>query len=250
MLTHVDTKRRTTQLEERLSSLVDALQAGGQIPAVLTPSRSPHTITGAEQRVPEQQQNTTQSSKDNALPTSFHSGAPLTCICRAPAAEEDLRPPDPDETLLSIYMDRLSTNFPFVIIPPGTTSEQLTASRPFLMQVIRMVASFRNWSSVHAQSYAVLRHICDVVLMRSERSLELLQGMLVFLGYFHFDCLMHSQFNNLTQLAISMVADMGLHRSPAVMERTRLLVNNMEEPRPRTNEERRVIAGVWYASSK
>jgi hypothetical protein len=47
-----------------------------------------------------------------------------------------------------------------------------------------------------------------------------------------------------------MIGDMGLNRNPGLQERTRALVMNPEEPKERTNDERRVIVGVWYMSSK
>ena len=167
-----------------------------------------------------------------------------------PASEHDLVPPDSDETLLSCYMNQISSTFPFVIIPPDTAVEELQSTRPFLLNVIKMIASVRHWRSVHGQSYAVMQHISEAVLIRSERSLELLQGILCFLGYYHSHCLMHSQFNNLIQLSISMIADLGLNQSPVARERTRILVTNPPEVRSRTNEERRAIVGVWYMSSK
>ena len=95
---------------------------------------------------------------------------------------EDLVPVESDETLLSIYRNQLSGPLPFVIIPAGTTPRQLHATRPFLMKVIRMVASVRHLRLVRGQSRAVMEHISNAILMRSERSLDLLQGILVFLG--------------------------------------------------------------------
>ncbi|KAJ5619479.1 hypothetical protein N7510_003463 [Penicillium lagena] len=99
------------------------------------------------------------------------------------------------------------------------------------------------------QSRAVMQHISDAVIMRSERSLDLLQGIVVFLGYYHYYCLAHGQFNNLTHLAISMTGDMGLDRRTKPRETAPYLTMDPEEPRAMTNEERRVLVGAWYMGS-
>lgn len=143
----------------------------------------------------------------------------MRCSCMAPVNKEDQVPLEPDETLLSIYMNQLSPRFPFVMIPTGTTAEQLQISRPLLMKVIRMVASVRHLQSIRGQSHDIIQHISQAMLTRSERSLDLLQGILVFLGFYHYHCMSHAQFNNLTQLAVSLVGDMELSTCPKSQER-------------------------------
>ena len=169
---------------------------------------------------------------------------------------------------MNIYINQLSAKFPFVIIPPGTTAPQLLATRPFLMKVIRMVSSVRHLRSMWGQSRAVIKHIGDAMLMHSERSMDLLQGILVFLGFYHYFCMSHAHFNNLAHLALSLVGDMGLSGPPRsssegandgggcrpqiVPRHQREVVSHVtDEPTPqRTNEERRALLGVWYINSK
>ncbi|QKX59327.1 uncharacterized protein TRUGW13939_06459 [Talaromyces rugulosus] len=172
-----------------------------------------------------------------------------TCTCMATVDMEDLVPVESDETLLSIYRNQLSSPLPFVIIPAGITPGQLQATRPFLMKVIRMVASVRHLRLVRGQSRAVMEHISNAILMRSERSLDLLQGILVFLGSYHYHCMAHAQFNNLIRLAVSLVEDMDLSTCPKSQQRSQLPLVRAEEPVSRTNEEKRALLGVWYMSS-
>jgi hypothetical protein len=169
----------------------------------------------------------------------------------ATVGKDDLAPIESDETLLSIYRNRLSIRLPFVIIPAGTTATQLQATRPVLMKVIRMVASVRHLRLMRGQSRAVLEHISYAMLISSERSLDLLQGIVAFLGSYHYFCMTHAQFNNLVRLAVSLVEDMGLGTCPNSQQtRSQLRMIRTEEPMSRTNEERRVLLGVWYMSSK
>jgi hypothetical protein len=196
------------------------------------------------------------SQDETALNTparDFTTSAPtgLTCTCMAPVDMEDLVPVESDETLLSIYRNQLSSPLPFVIIPAGTTPRQLQATRPFLMKVIRMVASVRHLRLVRAQSRAIMEHISNAILMRSERSLDLLQGILVFLGSYHYHCMAHAQLNNLIHLAVSLVEALDLNTCPKSQQRrSQLPLVRAEEPVYRTNEEKRALLGVWYMSSK
>ena len=164
--------------------------------------------------------------------------------------KDDFVPAESDETLLSIYSNQLSSRFPFVVFPVGTTPRHLQATRPTLMKVIRMVASTRHLRSMRGQSRAVMEHLSHAILMRSERSLDLLQGILVFLGSYHYFCMTHAQLNNLTRLAVSLVEDMGLNTCPKSQQRrTQLPLMRTDEPMSRTNEEKRALLGVWYMSS-
>lgn len=163
----------------------------------------------------------------------------------------DLAPVESDDTLLSIYKNLLSNAFPFVIVPASTDPEQLQVTRPFLMKVIRMVASIRHLKSMRGQSQAIMEHISNAMFMRSERSMDLLQGILVFLGFYHNHCMAHAHFNNLIRLAISLVEDLDLSTCPkAQQRRSQLPLVRAEEPVSRTNDEKRALLGVWYMSSK
>lgn len=230
------------------SSTVHGSSSNGS-PDYLTNNHSASSVST------EPQAQVTLSQDETALNTPAHdftSSAPtrLTCTCMATVYMEDLVPVESDETLLSIYRNQLSSPLPFVIIPAGTTPRQLQATRPFLMKVIRMVASVRHLRLVRGQSRAVMEHISNAILMRSERSLDLLQGILVFLGSYHYHCMAHAQFNNLIRLAVSLVEDMDLSTCPKSQQRrSQLPLVRAEEPVSRTNEEKRALLGVWYMSS-
>ena len=107
-----------------------------------------------------------------------------------------------------------------------------------------MVASIQCRRAMWAQSRTVLRHFADAVILRSERSLDLLQGLLVFLGYYQYFCLAHGQFHNLAHLIISMIGDMALDRRIKPRQNAPYLGMDPEEPRTTSNEERRVVVGA------
>ncbi|KFA81258.1 hypothetical protein S40288_09989 [Stachybotrys chartarum IBT 40288] len=183
--------------------------------------------------------------------TDLTAGSHPPCPCRVPLYKADFVTLESDETLLSIYMNHLSLQFPFIIIHPGTTAKQLQETKPFLMQVIRMAASVRHLRSMWAQSRAIIQHLSSVMLIKAERSLDLLQGILVFLSLYHYFCMSHAHFNTLIHLAISLVGDLDLDSPPKLSfrENNRRLLTRSVEPITRTNEERRTILGAWYMSS-
>lgn len=97
--------------------------------------------------------------------------------------------------------------------------------------------------------YHLMNHVADHMLIRSEKSLELLLGIIVMLGYQQYHCYQHGQLNNLIALAVTLVGDLALNRPPGHYERTSLLVAQPPETACRTNEERRALAGAWYWAS-
>ncbi|KAG6041650.1 hypothetical protein E4U41_003088 [Claviceps citrina] len=246
---------RTAQIEERLNGLVNLLQASSGNHAnhgSHSPLNALSDAAAREHSVLTQDTPSTGSatlyqpySSPWAIPDNYNSHAIPSCICR-PEPGSAPPPPEPDHVLLDLFRTQMQPVFPFVIIPPSVSAFELHASRPFLMSAIRMVTSFRSLRSMSAQLCRLMSHIADYVLLRSARSLELLQGILVMVAWHQYHCLMHAQLNNLLSLAMSMVSDLGLNYPPEIREPARLMVARPDEPPGRTNEERRALLGVWF----
>ncbi|KAH7326460.1 hypothetical protein B0I35DRAFT_466994 [Stachybotrys elegans] len=241
---------KTAQIEERLNGLVNLLKASG---GITQEDFDAEALSIARELGSKSSRNSTSSSSptydqghDWIVPETYNSGAPPSCICRA---ESGSAPPPPasDETLLGIYRDELQVMHPFVIVEPGVTASELNATKPFLMSAIRMVASLRSLRSMHAQMYYLMQHIADHMLIRSERSLELLQGILVILGWYQYHCFLHAQLSNLVSLATSLVVQLNLNK-PSHDEPGSSVLCYLS-PSIRTNEERRAYAGAWYLAS-
>lgn len=183
-----------------------------------------------------------------SIPATYNEFAQPNCICR-PDPGPAPPPPDSDEVLLDIFRSQLQPIYPFVIIPTHVTAAKLGSSRPFLMSAIRMVSSFRSLRSMRAQMYQLKKHIADYMLIRSERSLDLLFGIIVICGWYQYHCFAHGQFHNLISLAISLAGEMGLNRHPHIHEGTRMMAAQPPVPNVRSNEERRAFLGVWFLAS-
>ncbi|KAH8892414.1 hypothetical protein GQ53DRAFT_840834 [Thozetella sp. PMI_491] len=226
-----------TSIPSPLSSSSD--HSGGDRAHSLDPAPSYDRAPSLEQASPELRaaHMSVAAQRAHRLRYDFHSGTPVTCVGQPPYREEDARPPDSDEALLSMYMNQLCPIFPFVIIPPGTTPAQLESRRPFLWKAIKLVSSIRILRSLCTQNFFAMDYLSEAIFIRSERSLDLVEGMLVITAYYQYMCIFHSQFTNLVRLATGMLADMGMNRA-AVFNEKRY-----------SNQERRVILGVWYITS-
>ncbi|KAK4035185.1 hypothetical protein C8A01DRAFT_18114 [Parachaetomium inaequale] len=148
---------------------------------------------------------------------------------------------DIDQVLLSKYRTELMPQHPFVIIPQHIPAAVLRSHHPFLMTSIRAIASFEGLRTMHTRMQLVTGHIADKMFRQAERSLDLLMGIVVILGWHHYHCARHSQLNNLLCLAESLVSDLGLNKKP--------LVNHDGEKDERASEEKRLLLGVWYLRS-
>ncbi|KAB5550872.1 hypothetical protein GE09DRAFT_1123986 [Coniochaeta sp. 2T2.1] len=182
---------------------------------------------------------TTSETRSIHIPETYLSYAPPTCICQpqgsiAPASINS------DDALLNIFRHELTPLYPFVIVPGYVTAHHLRQTRPFTMSAIRVVAGIKDVNFMRGQLYQAMCHIAEHMLLRAERSLDLLMGIVVLLGWYHHHCVRHNQLNNLICLAQSLVGDLGLNRNPYVAGYSVL---------ERTNEERRLLLAVWYLTS-
>ncbi|KAK1830637.1 hypothetical protein QBC39DRAFT_372681 [Podospora conica] len=139
---------------------------------------------------------------------------------------------DDDAELLRYFREELMPQFPFVHVTESDV-EELQSSKPILMMTIRTVARARKTRSRSSQIGHLMGSLTQQMLLRAERSLDLLSGILTILAWHHFHCLRHSQLNNLVCLADGLIADLGLAR----------------EAKETTNEERRLVLGAWYLKS-
>lgn len=247
--------RRTKHIEQRLNGLVNYLRAtGGLSDDELAADTA---CIPAESELRCSQQNPPPEScaaafpptlNPWAIPAKYNSYTPLCCICR-PESGEAPPPPDSDAALLHLYRSEMQRHHPFVIVPPDTSAAKLRADRPFLMSSIRMVASYRSPRSMRSQMYHLMKHISDHLLIRSQKSLDLLLGIIVIVGWYHYHCLRHAQLNNLIALAVTLVGELWLNRNPERRDRANLEVLRRGKVGAHTNEERRALAGVWFLSS-
>lgn len=71
----------------------------------------------------------------------------------------------------------------FVMIPPSVTARELRAKKPFLLDVISLVSSRQVVVSQKDANDKVLAYLSEHLLLCGEKSMDLLQGLLVYLAW-------------------------------------------------------------------
>jgi len=87
------------------------------------------------------------------------------------------------EQLLSSFRDMMSY-FPFVIIRQGESVESMSRDRPFLFLAAVTAASSQEKSLQQALNKEVLHVISQRIIFDGDKSIDLLQGLLVYLAWF------------------------------------------------------------------
>jgi hypothetical protein len=82
--------------------------------------------------------------------------------------------------LLENYQTFMAKYFPFVVIPSDTTAQLLRASKPFLFLSVMAVSSYQKTGQQTTLSMEIMKRLSEQMLFRGEKSLDLLQGVLVY----------------------------------------------------------------------
>lgn len=160
------------------------------------------------------------------------------------------------ETLLTHFRQNQASFAPFVQIPDATTARLLRVENPLLFLAIMVAASHDNPPRQESFSRASIAFIADQVLVQGRKSLELLQGMLVLLNWYHTQVFLNPQISNLLHLCIALATDLGLNQPPSRLDMhsltygaRRAIHGPAVHPEKRTLEERRAYAGCFYLTS-
>jgi hypothetical protein len=73
----------------------------------------------------------------------------------------------------------MALQFPFVVIAPDATSESLRRERPMLWRSIVVAASYHNPRRQIALGWKLMEEFSTRILLKAEKSLDLLQALLV-----------------------------------------------------------------------
>ncbi|KAK8172326.1 hypothetical protein BKA80DRAFT_340058 [Phyllosticta citrichinensis] len=128
--------------------------------------------------------------------------------------------------------------------------------KPFLLRVIVTVASIQDLVRRKALGEEVLKDIAHRLLFQGEKTLDLLQGILVFAAWYHHHLSTKPQMTNLLQLAVGLVIDLGLTRSARAYGNDRLELSiarsaHGEEANSEisTSGQRRALLGCFYLTT-
>ncbi|EPE04488.1 hypothetical protein F503_03550 [Ophiostoma piceae UAMH 11346] len=118
------------------------------------------------------------------------------------------------EHSFQVFRSTMLPYFPFVHLPPDLTAQQLRATRPYFWLAIMSMTYQRLPGHVQQARSTHLRALfAQRIVLESEKSLDLLQSLLTFLAWIHYTSRRdRPTLSVITQLAISLVYDLGLHK--------------------------------------
>ncbi|KAB2572698.1 hypothetical protein DBV05_g8648 [Lasiodiplodia theobromae] len=156
------------------------------------------------------------------------------------------------DVLVEIFRMRMTPHFPFVVVPAHVSAAQLRIERPFLFLAVLAVTSFDDSSVQRQLGQRLKQAVSELILSIGALTFDVLQGLLVYLAWSHYHARprLYSQY---LQLAVSIVIDLRLDRSPPAAWKTNVgsQRNPHAEPAPplRSAEEQRAAAGCFYLCS-
>ena len=189
--------RRVAQLEQKLDGLVTLLTSNQST----LPARSPNQLsTVILPRSPVSlDSNASTAGPSTATPSSIN-------LDRGPSDVKNLTSEtvshgvvpdnmvgavsmDPDEqeaeSMLLEFQQNMTEQFPFVVIRPDITSQSLQYERPMLWKAIMVAASHKNSDRQLALGAELVEDLVTRLLFRAEKSLELLQALLISIAWYN-----------------------------------------------------------------
>ncbi|KAH9206531.1 hypothetical protein DL95DRAFT_469557 [Leptodontidium sp. 2 PMI_412] len=163
--------------------------------------------------------------------------------------------------LLLEYRTQQASQLPFVVIPTDATSENLRRERPMLWKAVMTAASYHNALRQEALGWKLMEEFASRILLRAEKSLDLLQALLVHLTWYHYHSVSNPQVLNLLSLARTLSVNLGYHRTHTPKGRPKIWLDGPDgvtqqqyEPEDssvtsRTLEEWRALAGCFFLSA-
>ncbi|KAG9229713.1 hypothetical protein BJ875DRAFT_522221 [Amylocarpus encephaloides] len=217
---------RVAEMEKKLDGLVALLASGCQVP---TARISTNSTTTTDDTV-EQSQASEQSYTESQIP-EVEVPLPLAPLI-PPAPIHYSVFPLPDYTfnqlqdpitkgfltvesaqhVLGVFCTR-ATKFPFVTLPHNVSLDTLRRDHPFLLIAMLTFGTFDD-AKLQDQLEAELREtLMKKIFNHGEKNLDLLQGLLVYLAWYHFFFKPErQQIYQLSQVAIAMSVDLGINR--------------------------------------
>ncbi|MCJ1315311.1 hypothetical protein MMC15_000628 [Xylographa vitiligo] len=119
-------------------------------------------------------------------------------------------------TLVAVHMTKLVQHFPAVILSENCTASELRVAKPVLFLAVVAAASLGGDSTLSLTLHKeIIRVYADQIVIKGEKSLELVQSLLVKVAYCYIpDSAAHLQFYQYSHMAVTMALEIGLGSKP------------------------------------
>jgi hypothetical protein len=178
----------------------------------------------------------------------------------SPLSIQSLLAPSIDEpdAMLQVYTERCVPYFPFGAIPPHETCLRLNDQSPFFLRVLNFLTSALNFERQTALGDVVLREIVERLILRPDKTAEVLMGLLLFSTWNYVMFPINGQMTTLLHLLKSLIVNMQLERAPGSVNIRALFMKGRISPQAvqaardtttRTPEQKRALLGCYYLAS-
>lgn len=148
---------------------------------------------------------------------------------------------------LEIFRRSFVNYFPFVVVLPTVTVETLRYDNPFPFLCIMAVTSFEDPILQRRLGQEIKKQICDRLVMGMEVSTDLLQGLLVFVAWYHYFCVPGKhQYFLMLHLCVNMCHELRLDLNE---KGKRGLEEAQTQGKAQTPAEMRALLGTYCLSS-
>jgi hypothetical protein len=259
-------ERRLSKLEERLSemstTLIDfqrelkATRQGSSTPQEFNSHRPGRS--SAPLLTPATSAQSIDEAPDNFFCNGLKNNYGTSATPQTHASVLDEIDHDIQRDIFTEFRGVLNTFFPFVLLSPEESIDSLRQQRPNLYRAC-IYAGCRRYPVWQRQlAECILRSTGESMLVYGQRSLDLLQSLLVFVSWYQFHGHVNPQLMNLLHLCMSLVMDLGLGSSSgrAYSSNPRTIAGDAERiihggplRGVKTNEERRAVLGCYFLMS-
>lgn len=153
------------------------------------------------------------------------------------------------DVLLDRYQRLMAPHMPYVVIPIGTNASSMAVNKPFLLQAVETVAFFHDTAIQQSMVKDLMRQISERVMINGGKSLDLVQGRLVFGNWYNPHLFAPPSHTVLLHLTMALAHDLDINRASGFCEKTALMAASQASTwRTTTGEnrnERRATRSVW-----
>ncbi|CAG9982033.1 unnamed protein product [Clonostachys byssicola] len=219
---------RVKLLEKRVEGLVTLLTNPS-----LQSTASPDPLTQTSGLEPQLQQSTGALQTPQSQPYSIPSGssvgvAPLTQLS-PPTSDAGsawgTRPPDVVDRgivsaevaheLLETFRNKAINHFPFVVLPHHASLHSVRRDSPFLFLCIMATMMVKDCTLQRQLGEEIRTQAYQRIMMGREKSMDLLQGLLVHVAWYQYQLQpQKQQMLLMTQLCVNLVYELGIEKCP------------------------------------
>ena len=114
------------------------------------------------------------------------------------------------DVLLDRYRRLMAHSFPFVVLTPNVTAQNMCEEKPLLLHSIVTVAYWHDYPRQKAMLKGLLRDINERVVINNEKSLGALQAIEVLAAWYHAHMFHAPQLTTLLHTAMALAIDLGI----------------------------------------